>query len=44
MLYEFEQAPIQIGLIWAMDSMEGKLEKRTDLYQGFTDELRLRRK
>jgi hypothetical protein len=43
MLYEFEQAPIQIGLDLGYGLYGSKLEKRTDLYQGFTDELRLRR-
>ncbi len=43
MLYEFEQAPIQIGLDLGYGLYGSKLEKRTDLYPGFNDELRLRR-
>jgi hypothetical protein len=43
MLYEFEQAPIQIGLDLGYGLYGSKLEKRTDLYAGFSDELRLRR-
>jgi hypothetical protein len=43
MLYEFEQAPIQIGLDLGYGLYGSKLEKRTDLYTGFNDELRLRR-
>jgi hypothetical protein len=43
MLYEFEQAPIQIGLDLGYGLYGSKLEKRTDLYPGFSDELRLRR-
>ncbi|WP_075351695.1 hypothetical protein [Algoriphagus marinus] len=43
MLYEFQTSPIQIGLDLGYGLYGSKLEKRTDLYPGFNDELRLRR-
>lgn len=43
LLYEFQTAPIQVGLDLGYGLYGSKLEKRTDLYPGFTDELRLRR-
>lgn len=42
-LYEFESSPIQIGVDFGYGIYGSKLEKRTDLFPGFTDELRLRR-
>ncbi len=43
MLYEFETAPVQIGAEFGYGLYGTELEKRTDLFPGFTDELRLRR-
>jgi hypothetical protein len=43
MLYEFQTAPIQVGFDLGYGIYGSKLEKRTDLYPGFNDELRLRR-
>ncbi|SDD57004.1 Opacity protein [Algoriphagus faecimaris] len=43
LLYEFRTAPLQVGLELGYGIYGSKLEKRTDLYPGFTDELRLRR-
>lgn len=43
LLYEFQTAPIQIGIDLGYGVYGSKLEKRNDLYDGFTDELRLRR-
>jgi len=43
MLYEFESNPIQVGLEFGYGIYGSKLEKRTDLFPGYTDELRLRR-
>ncbi len=42
-LYEFQTQPIQIGAEFSYGVYGSKLEKRTDLYPGFNDELRLRR-
>ncbi|PRY86234.1 hypothetical protein [Mongoliibacter ruber] len=41
--YEFWNLPIDIGLSVGYGIYGTKLEKRTDLYSGFSDELRLRR-
>lgn len=43
MLYEFRNAPLQVGLDFGYGIYGSKLEKRTDLFPGFQDELRLRR-
>lgn len=43
MLYEFQTTPIQIGVDFGYGVYGSKLEKRSDLFPGFTDELRLRR-
>ncbi|MHA7131241.1 hypothetical protein [Algoriphagus namhaensis] len=43
MLYEFAANPIQIGLDFGYGIYGSKLERRTDLFPGFTDEFRLRR-
>ncbi len=43
MLYEFQTSPIQVGLELGYGIYGSKLEKRTDLFPGFNDELRLRR-
>ena len=42
-LYTFPYQPIEVGLSIGYGIYGTKLEKRTDLYQGFTDEFRLRR-
>ncbi|TDK50389.1 hypothetical protein [Algoriphagus formosus] len=42
-LYEFRTAPLQVGLELGYGIYGSKLERRTDLYAGFSDELRLRR-
>jgi hypothetical protein len=42
-LYEFQTAPLQVGLELGYGIYGSKLERRTDLYPGFSDELRLRR-
>lgn len=42
-LYEARTAPIQIGLELGYGIYGSKMERRTDLYAGFSDELRLRR-
>ncbi|WP_297335766.1 hypothetical protein [Algoriphagus sp.] len=42
-LYEFQTAPVQVGLELGYGIYGSKMEKRTDLYPGYTDELRLRR-
>ncbi len=42
-LHEFQSAPIQIGLELGYGIYGSKVERRTDLYPGFSDELRLRR-
>lgn len=42
-LYEFPSQPIQAGLELGYGIYGTKLQKRTDLYPGFTDELRIRR-
>lgn len=42
-LYSFPYRPIEVGLSIGYGIYGTKLEKRTDLYQGFTDEYRLRR-
>lgn len=43
LLHEARSAPIQFGLELGYGVYGSKLEKRTDLYEGFSDELRLRR-
>jgi len=43
LLYEAATAPIQFGFELGYGIYGSKLEKRTDYYQGFNDELRLRR-
>ncbi|WP_111670647.1 hypothetical protein [Algoriphagus litoralis] len=43
LLHEARSAPIQVGLELGYGIYGSKLEKRTDLYEGFSDELRLRR-
>lgn len=43
LLYEFETAPVQLGVELGYGIYGTKLELRDDLYPGFTDELRLRR-
>ncbi len=43
LLYELAAQPVQIGLELGYGIYGTKLEKRTDLYPGFTDEYRLRR-
>ncbi|WP_332912198.1 hypothetical protein [Algoriphagus boritolerans] len=43
LLHEARSAPIQFGLELGYGIYGSKLEKRTDLYEGFSDELRLRR-
>ncbi|WP_192346032.1 hypothetical protein [Algoriphagus sp. Y33] len=42
-LYEFRDYPVQVGLELSFGIYGTKLEKRTDLYPGFSDEYRLRR-
>lgn len=42
-LYEAQTAPVQVGFELGYGIYGSKLEKRTDLYAGFNDELRLRR-
>ncbi|MDF2158652.1 hypothetical protein [Algoriphagus sp. CAU 1675] len=42
-LYEFRTAPLQVGLELGYGIYGSQLEKRTDLYAGLSDELRLRR-
>ncbi|WP_026945414.1 hypothetical protein [Algoriphagus marincola] len=42
-LYEFQSAPLQLGLELGYGIYGSNLERRTDLFQGFNDELRLRR-
>ncbi|TVP53128.1 MAG: hypothetical protein EA341_01580 [Mongoliibacter sp.] len=42
-LYEFWNLPIDLGINFGYGIYGTKLEKRTDLYRGFSDELRLRR-
>ncbi|NVK50895.1 MAG: hypothetical protein HWE09_14080 [Cyclobacteriaceae bacterium] len=42
-LYEFQSAPIQVGLELGYGIYGSKMERRKDLYPGFSDELRLRR-
>ena len=42
-LYEFRNTPLQVGLEFGYGMYGSKLEKRTDLFQGSNDELRLRR-
>lgn len=41
--YEFWNLPIDLGISLGYGIYGTKLEKRTDLYRGFSDELRLRR-
>lgn len=43
LLHEARSAPIQFGLELGYGVYGSNLEKRTDLYEGFSDELRLRR-
>ncbi len=43
LLYEAATAPIQFGFELGYGIYGSKLERRTDYYQGFNDELRLRR-
>ena len=43
LLHEARSAPIQFGLELGYGIYGSNLEKRTDLYEGFSDELRLRR-
>lgn len=43
LIYEFWNLPIDLGLSVGYGMYGTKLEKRTDLYRGFSDELRLRR-
>lgn len=43
LLYEFQTAPIQVGLELGYGIYGSKMELRTDLYPGYLDELRLRR-
>lgn len=43
LLHEAHSAPIQFGLELGYGIYRSNLEKRTDLYEGFSDELRLRR-
>lgn len=43
LLHEARNAPIQFGLELGYGVYGSNLEKRTDLYEGFSDELRLRR-
>lgn len=43
LLYEAATAPIQFGFELGYGIYGSKMEKRTDLYAGFNDELRLRR-
>ncbi|PZV83578.1 hypothetical protein CLV31_106195 [Algoriphagus aquaeductus] len=42
-LHEERTAPIQLGIELGYGIYGSKLERRTDLYEGFSDELRLRR-
>jgi hypothetical protein len=42
-IYDFPFAPIELGLSIGYGVYNSSLEKRRDLYPGFTDELRLRR-
>lgn len=42
-LYEFQSTPIQVGLELGYGIYGSNMELRTDLYPGFSDELRLRR-
>lgn len=42
-LYEARTAPVSVGLELGYGIYGSKLERRTDLYPGFNDELRLRR-
>lgn len=42
-LYEARTAPVQVGFELGYGIYGSKLEKRKDYYQGFNDELRLRR-
>ena len=43
LLYEAPTAPVSLGLELGYGIYGSKLERRTDLYRGFSDELRLRR-
>lgn len=42
-IYEFPNIPIEVGLSIGYGVYNTSLEKRTDLYPGYSDELRLRR-
>ena len=42
-LHEARTAPIQLGIELGYGIYGSKMERRTDLYEGFSDELRLRR-
>lgn len=42
-LYEFQSQPVQVGLEIGYGIYGTKVEKRNDLYAGYTDEYRLRR-
>ncbi|GMQ28317.1 hypothetical protein [Algoriphagus confluentis] len=43
LLYEAPTAPVSLGLELGYGIYGSKMERRTDLYRGFSDELRLRR-
>lgn len=42
-LHEAQTAPVQLGIELGYGVYGSKMERRTDLYEGFSDELRLRR-